>query len=271
MKKKILRILNILMWVLLVAGFSTLLGYTNIENDKIRCRQTIIKIDYGKSDTLISSEDVATLLKIKGHKLTGEVLGLINYEKIKSDISRQPYVKHTAVYTSLDGVINIDIVQRQPILRIFNKKNESFYLDAAGTVLPVNPSFSARVLVATGNIDEPYIRNINYLQDSVRLTDSLKYGSVMAHLFKLSTYIISNKFLKAQFQQVYVDKTGEFELFPRVGNHIIVFGNTDDVAGKFQKLLIFYKKGLNITGWNKYQIINIKYKDQVVCLTRTTR
>ena len=259
------------MWVLLVAGFSILLGYTNIENDKIRCRQVIIKIDYGKSDTLISKTDIADLVKSKGHRLNGEPLGVINFEKVEYDISRQPYVQHVAVYHSLDGVINIDIIQRQPILRVFNKKNESFYLDASGTILPVNPSFSARVLVANGFIDEPFIKNINYLQDSVRLIDSLKYGATLIHLFKLSTYMIGDKFLKAQFQQVYVDKTGEFELFPRVGNHIIVFGNTDDISGKFQKLLIFYKKGLNVAGWNKYQIINLKYKDQVICLTRATK
>jgi cell division protein FtsQ len=259
------------MWVLLVAGLSTLLGYTNIENEKTRCKQVIVKIDYGKSDTLISQEDIADLLKIKGHSLRGQELGMINFEKIEYDISRQPYVQHTAVYHSLDGVINIDIIQRQPILRIFNKKNESFYLDASGTILPVNPAFSARVLVANGNIDEPFIRNINYLQDTVRLQDSLKYGGTLINLFKLSTFINDDKFLKAQFQQVYVDKTGEFELFPRVGNHIIVFGNTDDIGGKFQKLLIFYKKGLNVTGWNKYQVINIKYKDQVICLTRATK
>ncbi|MCX6252238.1 MAG: hypothetical protein NTX61_15995 [Bacteroidetes bacterium] len=271
MKRKIFNILTILMWVLLVAGLSALLGYTNIENDKTRCKQVIIRIDYGKSDTLISKADIDDLIKIKGHRLMSESIGMINFEKVENDISKQPYVKHVVVYSSFEGVININIVQRQPILRIFNNKNESFYLDGAGTVLPVNPAFSARVLVASGNISEPFIRNINYLQDSVKSTDSLKFGATMVHLFKLATYIISDKFLKAQFQQVYVDKTGEFELFPRVGNHIIVFGNTDDVAGKFEKLLIFYKKGLNVTGWSKYQIINLKYKDQVVCLTRTSK
>ena len=76
---------------------------------------------------------------------------------------------------------------------------------------------------------------------------------------------MSSRFLKAQIEQVYVDKTGEFELFPRVGNHIIVFGNAEDIDKKFERLLIFYRNGLSKTGWNKYNVINIKYENQVVC------
>lgn len=259
------------MWVVLTAGLFTLLGYTNEEHNNVICKKVIIRIDYGKSDTLISQRDILDILKLTGNRLKDQSIGYINFEKIEKEVRKQPYVAHAEVYSSLEGIVEIEVVQRQPLLRIFNQKNESYYLDANGNVLPVNPAFSARVLVANGFIPEPYIKNINYSQDSVRKKDSSLYRSTIVNLYKVSRYIMNNKFLKAQIEQVYVDKSGEFELFPRVGNHIIVFGNAEDIEKKFERLQIFYKCGLNKTGWNKYNVINIKYQNQVVCTKITNK
>ena len=44
-----------------------------------------------------------------------------------------------------------------------------------------------------------------------------------------------------------------------------MLGRADDLDHKFKKLLAFYNKGLNSIGWNKYNYINIKYRNQVVC------
>jgi cell division protein FtsQ len=265
MIKKLLKILYILLWVVLTAGLFALLGYTIDEHNDTLCNKLIIQIDYGKSDTLISKKDILAILNQTGNRLTGQSIGYINFEKIEKELGKQPYVAHSEVYSSIDGIVEIDVIQRQPILRIFNQKNESYYLDANGNVLPINPAFSARVLVANGFIPEPYSKKINYSQDSIRRKDSIYYQSILLNLYKVARFIIGNKFLKAQIEQVYVDKTGEFELFPRVGNHIIVFGNADDIEKKFERLIIFYKNGLNKTGWNRYNVINIKYQNQVVC------
>jgi cell division protein FtsQ len=259
------------MWVVLAAGLVALLGYTIEEHNYTICQKVIIRIDYGMSDTLISQRDILNLLKQTGNLTKGESIGYINFEKIEKELGKQPYVAHAEVFNSLDGVVEIDVVQRQPILRIFNQKNESYYIDVNGNVLPVNPAFSARVLVANGTITEPYIKNINYSQDSIRIKDSILYHSTIVNLYKIARYIMSKKFLKAQIEQVYVDKTGEFELFPRVGNHIIVFGNAEDIEMKFERLQNFYKYGLSKTGWNKYNVINIKYQNQVVCSKITNK
>ena len=62
----------------------------------------------------------------------------------------------------------------------------------------------------------------------------------------------------------------EMELVPRVGNHTILFGDEKEMDEKFSKLFLFYKEGLSKQGWNKYNVINLKYKDQVVCTKKTT-
>jgi len=62
-----------------------------------------------------------------------------------------------------------------------------------------------------------------------------------------------------------VNEANEFELIPRVGAHLILFGSIDNYERKFRNLKIFYEQGLNNIGWNKYEKINLKFDNQIVC------
>lgn len=263
--KKFLKILEIAAWVLMTGGLFTLLGFTTTEHNSDVCKKYIIRIDYGKADVLVTEGDIYTVVKSTGNILKGQHLGSIDFERIEHEIKRQSYVANAQAYMTLDGIVEIDVVQRQPILRIFNEKGESFYLDGLGNLMPLNPTFSARVLVATGSILEPFSEKACYLTDSVRKKDSMEYHSVMNNLYKLSAYITKDKFLKAQIEQIFVDPNGEFELIPRVGAHTILMGGADNLEDKFERLFVFYRMGLSKTGWSRYNIINIKFKNQVVC------
>jgi len=263
--KKFLKIIEIISWVLLTGGLFFLLGFTTTEHSSNICKRYIIHINYGKADILVTGSDIYNAVKSTGNLLKGQQLGTIDFERIERSIKHQPYVQDAQTYMTLEGVVEIDVIQRQPILRIFNEKHESFYLDGLGNLLPLNPAFSARVLVATGSIQESFSKTACYLTDSIRKKDSLSYQSVMINLYKLSTYITEDKFLKAQIEQIYVDPNGEFELIPRIGSHIILVGGAENLEDKFERLFVFYKYGLSKTGWSKYNIINIKFKNQIVC------
>lgn len=262
--KKILKIAEIAAWVLLVGGLGTLVGFTNNEHNLVKCKQYSINIDYGTADILVTKDDIYKVVKQTGQLLKGEPIGYIDAERIESTLRKQPYITKANVYLTIEGKVEIDVTQSQPILRIFNQKGESFYLDALGHLLPLNPAFSARVVVANGFIDEPYSRTTNYLKDSVKMKDSLEFHSVINHLLQLSLFIQKDKFLKALIEQIYVDRNGEMELIPRIGNQTIMFGDAGNIPEKFERLKVFYLMGLNQTGWNKYNFINIKFKNQVI-------
>jgi cell division protein FtsQ len=263
--KKFLKILQIVAWILLTGGLCTLLGFTTAEHNNNVCKKYIIHIDYGKADVLVTEDDIYHVIRTTGNLLKGQSIGNVDFERIEREIKRYSYVADAQAYMTLEGVIEVDVIQRQPILRIFNQKGESFYLDGRGTLMPLNPAFSARVLVATGSIPESFSKKACYLADSVKRKDSLECRSVMNNLYKVATYITKDKFLKAQIEQIYVEPNGEFELIPRVGDHTIILGDADNLEDKFERLLVFYRQGLSKTGWHRYNIINIKFKDQVVC------
>ena len=60
----------------------------------------------------------------------------------------------------------------------------------------------------------------------------------------------------------------EVDLVPRSGNYTILFGeigSREQVERKFDKLMRFYRDGLNNIGWDVYSSIDVRYEGQVVC------
>jgi cell division protein FtsQ len=98
--------------------------------------------------------------------------------------------------------------------------------------------------IATGNITKDYAKK---------------------KLIELAKFIYKNKFWDKQIEQIHVTENREIELYPRVGEHVIVLGPPENFQKKLENLMIFYKNGLSKTGWNKYSIINLSYDGQVVC------
>jgi cell division protein FtsQ len=76
--------------------------------------------------------------------------------------------------------------------------------------------------------------------------------------------VYENAFIDAITEQIFVEN-GDLIIIPKINNQKIVIGDTNNIPEKFEKLTDFYVDGLNHVGWNKYQIIDLKYKNQIVC------
>ena len=69
----------------------------------------------------------------------------------------------------------------------------------------------------------------------------------------------------AQIEQIYFNKGKEAVIVPRIGNHIIELGTVDKLKDKLSSIKIFYTDGLSIVGWDKYNKLNIKISNKVIC------
>ena len=56
----------------------------------------------------------------------------------------------------------------------------------------------------------------------------------------------------------------EFEMYPVLGTHKILFGDTSLAKRKLENLFGFYKNILNKIGWDKYQLLDARFDDQIV-------
>lgn len=89
---------------------------------------------------------------------------------------------------------------------------------------------------------------------------------------KLLTFVKSveaDDFWSAEIVQI-VARTSpsgalEIDLIPRSGGHRIRFGRLERTDEKLDKSLRFYRKGFSRIGWERCRVVDVRYRDQVVC------
>ena len=84
--------------------------------------------------------------------------------------------------------------------------------------------------------------------------------------------IEGDDFWQAQIVEIVVSQSQNDALFlrlvPRAGNHTIIFGRIEKVERKLDRLMRFYREGLDKEGWNTYRTVDVRFDDQVVCTRR---
>jgi cell division protein FtsQ len=251
-KKRIWKPLLIsLAWIISFGGLIGLMSFIDTKKSEVLCKD--VKIYIPGNQYFIDREEVDNILQVNSRALIGRRMEDININGLENKLKANPFIEFAKVYTDMDGVINVEISQRQPILRLMNRFDQDFYVDQHGLKIPLSANFTARVIVANGYIDEAFANQV----------DSL-HTKLAADLFKTADYIRKDSLWDAQIAQIYVNKEHEIELIPRVGNNRILLGNADSLDSKFHNLLVFYKKALPLVGWDAYKVINIKYANQVV-------
>lgn len=184
--------------------------------------------------------------------LTDKSLDELDLSTMESNFQANPYVKNAEVYSDLEGLLTIQISQRNPILRVINQRNKSFYLDQEGQKMPTAYQYTAPVLTAKGHI-----------QASAEELDSVRNETVKS-LYTISKHIKRDSFLSALVGGIQVRPDQEFEIIPRVGDQTIVLGEAKALEDRFNKLKAFYRKVMPYKGWHQYESIHLKFDKQIV-------
>lgn len=257
--------LKIGFWIAFALGVVVILSLTKSAQLESSLAEPEILIEINGENVFLTKDDLYKRLKKKGLVYPGQRFEKLNLAAIEDYIESMTEVKDAKVYANLGGSWNIDVKIRKPIARIFNRYGESFYLDETGHTMSPSDLYTARVVVVTGNISD---RKNSVSVDEIINNDTLKSIRNLDDIYRISKYVCNDPFLNAQIGQIDLDKYGQFILIPQVGGQKIIFGtarNDAEVADKFQKLKVFYKEGLPFEGWDKYEVINLKYRKQIVC------
>jgi cell division protein FtsQ len=238
-------------WVVSLGGLVVLMSFIEVKKSEMVCKD--VKIYIPGNQYFIDKQEVESILGVSSHTLIGHKMENINIHDLEKRLNANPFIETARVYADMDGIINIEISQRQPVLRVMNQFDQDFYVDQHGLKIPLSANFTARVLAANGFIEEPFGGRIDTL-----------HTALAKDIFKTLLFIRKDSLWDAQIAQIYVNKNHEIELIPRVGNQRILLGNADSLETKFHNLRIFYKQALPQVGWDAYKMINIKYANQVI-------
>jgi cell division protein FtsQ len=247
------RLATALLWGAALTGFVILMVAAIQDKDTGTCKGIQVKFE-GKDDNFfIEPKDIRSLItKDKDLNPIGRRISDISIAQLEALVDQDPWVKNAEIYMDNAQQLNIKVTQREPVARIFTFSGNSFYLDGAGEHIPVSSRYAARVPVFTGfPTDAPKLQKADSL-----LTEQI---------VDMGTYIGNNPFWMAQVEQLMITDDRRFEFIPKLGDQVISFGEGIDIDKKFNKLLAFYKEGLNKVGWNNYARINIAFENEVVC------
>lgn len=238
--------------------FVLLYFWTNSKHNKVVCNEVEIILKPEGSSLFL---DKLTVAKIASgsesiHDLVGKDIQSLDLFSLQKNLSQSPFVEQASVFLDYKGTLSIHVVQKIPLFRVINQQGSSYYVEKNGFKIPHIPQHAVRVPIITGYIEEK-------LADSTYAKSETLQGAVA-----FFNYLDGSEFWKAQIEQVYVDKFKDFLLIPKVGNHTIVLGKTNNLEEKLDKLYTFYMQGLQNVGWDKYSSIFLNFEGQVVAKKR---
>jgi cell division protein FtsQ len=211
----------------------------------------------------VTKKQLLNIVYSKGGRLAGKPLKEISVEEIESGIRELHELRQAEVYTSVDGTIHVYADQRNPVMRLMPDGGGDYFVDEEGVVIRKRNLYNPRLHIVGGNVtvSSAMLNGMSVFDTSIKRT-------ILRDIYALVEYIDDDSFWAAQIDQIWVDKDDEIDLIPRVGSHIIHLGTIDDLEIKLRSLAVFYEKVLPEVGWNKYSVINLEYKDEIVCKRR---
>jgi len=251
-KKKILKWTITMLWVTVCSAVIVLLVAAIKKEEKQRCTAVTVNISGVSNNFFVDKNDILHALDefIEGSPI-GQPVSSFNLKAIENELQKNIWVKKVQLFFDSNASLQVNILEREPVARVFTTSGTTFYIDSSITMLPLSDKFSARLPVFTGF---PSDKQVLTNADSALLRD----------VYTMSMAIQKDSFRMAMIDQVDINSNRAFELLPKIGDAVIVFGDANNAEEKFNKLLVFYKEVVTKFGWDYYSSVNVQYAGQVV-------
>ena len=233
-----------LLLILVLAGYLIYAFiHTTGKNDPTVCTGVQVTFTDSVHSGFITTEEVCRLLKVAHLDPIGLLMDSIDGQKIVNTLEANSFIKSVECYKSPNGIVNLNVTQRLPILRVMPEGRDAYYIDEDGRKMKER-QYNANLVVASGNIDTAYVR---------------------LHLVAMAKYLRANPFWDDLVTQIYVRPDRKMDLYTRVASDVVIhFGNSDSIARKFENLRAFYEKVIPKAGWDTYKSVSVEFFNQVV-------
>ncbi len=253
---RIWKILVLSGWIILGLGLVTLFVAAMQSRSGKPCRDVRISIRDGENHPFINENDISLELDPGGlDYLRGRPVKDFNLRIMEDRLKKNPWVSNAELYFDNNHILQVSVRVNKPVARIFTVKGTSFYIDSSMDALPLSDRYSPRLPVFTGYPSEKV---------SLKSRDSV----ILRDIKNIALYLNDHPFWMAQIDQVDITPERKFEMVPKVGDHLIVFGDGKDISERFHKLEVFYTQVMSKSGWNEYSALDIQFKEQVVATKR---
>jgi len=231
-------------------------------NSKL-CGEIKITIKDSSDYHFVTKRQLQNIVLGSSGKILGQPVRDISIPEIEDRISELKELREVEVFMDIDGTLHVVVDQRNPVMRVIPDDGGDYFMDDDGVMVRRRNLYSPRLHIVGGNI-----KITSAMLNGVSVFDTSIKNSILKDIYHIVKYINDDSFWSAQIDQIFVDNNDEIDFIPRVGNHQIHLGTSENFEGKLRNLEAFYDKVLPAVGWNKYSLINLEYKDQIVCKKR---
>ncbi len=235
---------RIVVYILLLSSFAYVvaaLAYSSSSKKVENVKSFTVKLSDFPCDSSLA--DVEEYFQYMSDIYIGNSIGIIDYNSIETLVASHSLVKKAECYVSPSGGIVVNLWGRIPIVRVFTRNNESFYIGDTGE----------KIEKITGAV--PYVPI---------MTAQTDYESIRETLFDFLCYIYNDAFWRAQVEQINVSAEGEVEIVPRVGKMRISIGDGSDFVQKLDNAKFFYEEAIAVVGWDRYSRLNVEFNNQII-------
>lgn len=244
---------------ILIYGFSLVLililfAFVSHRQDARICTKIQVQIEQKPGIYFITESDIIDQLTQGGaDPITGKLRPEFDLIQLEKRLLKSPFIEDAQVSLDLAGNLVVAVTQPEPLVRWIEPGGRQGYLSMRGEKIPLSERYSARVPLFFGSL--PWDENNN-----LKTSDT-----IFSDLVQMLIFIKKDKFWNAQIAEIEMDRNKNLFLTPQVTAQIIEFGDAGNFEDKFKRLKVFYKHILPQKGWNAYQRVNVKFKDQIIC------
>lgn len=240
---------TILKWAILIVllGYSAAVSvWARSEAARNSCRGIEVEVEHvGKADSVTRNGVLAELARYP-RKIVGTPLPSLNTFHIRQFLSRFSNFESVDCVVTTDGLLKVSVVPMIPEIRVFTPMG-SYYINKDGKHIEANAEF---------HVDVPVVKGV--FNKSLPPT----------YVLPVTRFIEADPVLRELISMVEVADADNIILVPKIQGHVINFGDTTRLEEKRRALMTAYRKIMPYMGWNRYDTISVRFRDQIVATRR---
>lgn len=233
-----------------VLGLFTLFGF--LDRQHLSGMKVTVKHSPETHRLLDSATLYQAIADLYPMSMAGLSIDSVSLETIEDLYRSNPFVKECKAYIDKHYMLQIELEERHPLIRILSENGGNYYVDRDGRSMPVSGNYTPRTMLATGHIP------------LLPLNDHVDSNSIHKDIFQVALAVESDEFMSGFVNEIHVDKAGNILFYPLVGDFTIRLNNLDQLNHKFENLKIFLRDGLSRIGWDQYSELVIGYENQII-------
>ncbi|WP_459210683.1 cell division protein FtsQ/DivIB [Aquimarina rhabdastrellae] len=223
----------------LIVGLISIFAFTSKRNATRRVEK--LTIEFLEEQNPYITESAVNKLLIQNRNSIGKVAKeALVLNALEKRLDAHKLIKDSDVYLTVNGELKVNIRQRTPIARV--NALPSFYVDDVGKTIPLSGNFTAHV---------PLVYNVKEKD--------------VPEVYPLLKKIYDDEFMRKHIIQISKNNRGDYELKMRIYSFDIYFGKIEYIETKVNNLKAFYQKARKDKSIAEYAVVNLQYRNQVVC------